>query len=547
MPAVLEEFQTKALNNLRERDNFKNTGQASLKVRVPNQQGGSIVTVTLELNKTGLNLREEISKAISIPLERLKVIFKGKFLQDESTLDQQGIKHGLHMMAIILKEPSDPETSEYESHVKQVDSTKADIELLSEGQYLQIADQSGKLLKLPESERKSLITAMTLHEKGRAALKKEDFAFALVMLLEAEKAFCQCNSSLLKSVDNYGVLSLDIVWCYLNLQSVTQLPDAEERLRQCEQSFQQSYGTNLERLTALKGSTGNESALFMRLHLLQAIVLYHQNRIDEAASLLNKAEEELKSLQVDDNLLEQLIALGYGSTEARLALRASRGDINAAITIIENKRSEKKRNREIEAKERKLNKKRKKLGKCVNNEWIDPELHSTLMSMGFSYEVSKWALARTNNNISNSIGLIHENAGIPDDSAADTASTDTNISDDSLRKVLDVGFDPELAMVALRKHNGDHVKAIEELLNSGGGPITDFKADAGEEDDSGSDSEDDGPSSSQLKKQRDEAYSRLKEGISNTEDDHLDLNLGPETEFLKKYKDLLNDKNKQLK
>lgn len=56
------------------------------------------------------------------------------------------------------------------------------------------------------------------------------------------------------------------------------------------------------------------------------------------------------------------------------------------------------------------------------------------------------------------------------------------------------------------------------------------------------DTEDDEPCCSHLKKQRDEAYSRLKEGISNTEDDHLDVNLGPETEFLKKYKNLINDK-----
>ena len=38
--------------------------------------------------------------------------------------------------------------------------------------YLQVADQRGKSLDLPQAERTSLIIAMSLHEKGRAALKK---------------------------------------------------------------------------------------------------------------------------------------------------------------------------------------------------------------------------------------------------------------------------------------------------------------------------------------------------------------------------------------
>lgn len=57
-------------------------------------------------------------------------------------------------------------------------------------------------------------------------------------------------------MDNYALLNLDIVWCYLCLKSVSQVPEAEERLRRCEQNFHKSYGPNLERLMALKGTTG---------------------------------------------------------------------------------------------------------------------------------------------------------------------------------------------------------------------------------------------------------------------------------------------------
>ena len=61
---------------------------------------------------------------------------------------------------------------------KMLQQTKADAERLSardstrDDYYLQVADQRGKSLDLPQAERTSLIIAMSLHEKGRAALKK---------------------------------------------------------------------------------------------------------------------------------------------------------------------------------------------------------------------------------------------------------------------------------------------------------------------------------------------------------------------------------------
>lgn len=55
---------------------------------------------------------------------------------------------------------------------------------------------------------------------------------------------------------------------------------------------------------------GNEAALLMRLHLLQAIVLYHQNKRQEARDLLLRANNELLTLKVDERSLLSLIELG---------------------------------------------------------------------------------------------------------------------------------------------------------------------------------------------------------------------------------------------
>ena len=61
---------------------------------------------------------------------------------------------------------------------------------------------------------------------------------------------------LLDKVDNYGLLNLDIVWCYLHLKSVHYLSDAEKRLQICDETFRKCYGPNLERVKALKGTSG---------------------------------------------------------------------------------------------------------------------------------------------------------------------------------------------------------------------------------------------------------------------------------------------------
>lgn len=89
-----------------------------------------------------------------------------------------------------------------------------------------------------------------------------------------------------------------------------QLPDAEKRLRICEVNFKKSYGDNLDRVMVLKGCAGNEKALIMRLHLLQAIVLYHQNRRSEAQNTLVLAESEMIQLKISDESVTMLVDMG---------------------------------------------------------------------------------------------------------------------------------------------------------------------------------------------------------------------------------------------
>ncbi|KAK3754616.1 hypothetical protein QZH41_007921 [Actinostola sp. cb2023] len=200
--------------------------------------------------------------------------------------------------------------------------------------FLEIRDQEGRTLSLPEHERKALALAMTLDEKGKSTLKQKNYAQALLYLLEADKEFRLCRAEILNAVDNYAILCMDVVWCYLCLKSIEDLPDAENRLRTCQACFEKSYGPNLERLRAVQGGTGREVALFVRLHTLQAVCAYHSGQYETAMSVLNKAENEMGRLRVGDSQLTQLVAMGFSVREARLGLRACDGDVTNSIDYI---------------------------------------------------------------------------------------------------------------------------------------------------------------------------------------------------------------------
>lgn len=396
---------------------------------------------------------------------RLKLICQGKVLTDDKSLEEQNVKNGIQMMAVVLYGDQGTSMQHAESQQKLVENTRDDVDILTnknDNNYLQVEDQAGNTLNLPASEQKALIKAMAFHEKGKTALKQDDYSLALVMFLEADNEFSQCNSQILQSVDNYALLNLDIAWCYLCLRSVSQIPEAEERLQKCENNFHKSYGPNLERLIALKGSTGNEACLFMRLHLLQGVILFHKNRREEARAMLDRAERELLALKVCDTSLCTLIELGYSPAEARLGLRATHGDVNGAANYITRNREERAQKRRDAHEREKLKRERKKLGRCADGkQYVEPTLLKMLVNMGFQEHLAKTALAQANNIVSDSIQLIQEQPELLEIAMASTSRV--KISKSMVEQVTAMGFNRHQAKVALAKHFGNVQLAIETL------------------------------------------------------------------------------------
>ncbi|CAH1111063.1 unnamed protein product [Psylliodes chrysocephalus] len=530
---IITELQASSLENLKQKNLFQDKGLATIKIKVLLQNTPPrIFSKELFLSLKALDLKDIIKQEVHIEREGLKLISSGRVLTDVDSLGSQGVKNGSQILAIVLIE-SPSQVSQNESQIKELESVKTDSKLLAlDNEYMQLEDQFGNPIKIPPNERKALVVAMALHEKGKAALKRNDFSRALIFFLESDQEFRQCNSQLLKTVDNYALLDLDIAWCYLNLESFVQLPEAYERLQRCEEKFRSTYGSNLERLIEIKGTPGNEEALFMRLHLLQAIVLYHQNKRPEALNLFRKVEEEVRHLRVDENSITALVELGFSIKEATIGLRAARGDVNNAANYINenrNKRAEGRRKAQAEAI---LEKERKKLGMCADGkQYVDPNFLKILVNMGYSKEAAGIALKHTNNVISDSIEYIQDN---PLPGPSGSRSTELlSFIDDLSQELEDAGFDSRMAKMALKKHSGDIMKAAEELITNDGIIAGDLSDLIGEE------SLENIKRRRQDSKEKTEALHRLKEDMEIVDDDYLDTNLVQEEMFLRQYLSLL--------
>lgn len=297
--------------------------------------------------------------------------------------------------------------------------------------------------------------ALLLYEKGRVQLKKERFSDALILFLEADTEIQSCQSNLVSSVDNIALLNLDIVWCYLNLKSITQLPDAENRLRACEANFKRSYGENLSRVQSVKGSSENEKCLIARLHLMKGILLFHQNRRAEAAMLIEMAERDIQQLKVDDQSVNLLIDMGYSKAEAITGLRSSFNSIDGAVNFILERRQKFKDSRKEGTKERKVEKFLTSVGLEAN-----PRSVLILEEMGFAKELCALALKKSNGDITQAFALLQSGQNELRTELADVIKPNAKL----IAELVTLGFDEKLVENALKNNVNDFQRALDALL-----------------------------------------------------------------------------------
>lgn len=84
----------------------------------------------------------------------------------------------------------------------------------------------------------------------------------------------------------------------------------------------------------LQGNANKYTPIFVRLNLLKGILSYHKGKKKECKTFLDKASNELQRNIIDDDKLLQVMQMGFTTTQARLALRSTNGNVNAAIEQI---------------------------------------------------------------------------------------------------------------------------------------------------------------------------------------------------------------------
>ncbi|CAN9506214.1 unnamed protein product [Ophioblennius macclurei] len=459
-------------------------------------------------------------------LKHIKLILNGKTLRVDQRLDEQQVKNHSKVMVLKLSDAEwrqqlGEEEEKRRSQEESLRRTHKGFQILSERDgsedpettpFLEIADQKGNPLKIPHKEKKALILAMGFHEKGRALMKKKQYDDALIHLLQADQHFNECGSALLSSVDNSALLQLDIVWCYRALEALSCLQDADGRLRRAESVFMECYGEERERLRMIKGNTGREEVLFLRLYLLQSLLSYLEGNDSKALRLLSSVESLYSSVCLDSEKLAQLMDLGFTEREARLGLRASRGDLQGAAEHITNRREEQR-----ELTQREGQRRRRRM-----------EAISSLTELGFSRRDAARALQQAEGDADAAYTILVESSQLSNNNTQQEA-----LSPEKVEQLLYLGFQRSSSEAALSLTGGNVQEATQLLLDHNGvvPPELLCASSPGTSSSTSSPSAEE-PSTSSSTAEEAELVKQVLEDLPHHEEDHLDLTLEEEAQLI---------------
>ncbi|XP_076014407.1 NEDD8 ultimate buster 1 [Genypterus blacodes] len=536
---ALESIRALAVKRGKGNTMYRETRVATLELLLPRQSKKDPKMKDYLETKLDVLIQEVVDRiGEEYGLKHIKLILNGKTLSVDQRLDEQGVKNHSKVMVLRVTDDELKQQISVEEEAKKKDDkqkesiqrTQKGFQILSERDgsedpenkpFLEIADQKGNPLKIPPKEKKALMLAMGFHEKGRSLMKRKEYDDALCHLLQADEQFGMCRSALLGSVDNYAVLQLDIVWCYRALEALSCLEDGRRRLDKAEDCFLQCYGEQQQRLLMIKGNTGREEVLFLRLYLLQSLLSYIEGNDAQATLKLEKVESLYSRLCLDSGKMAQLMALGFSEKDARLGLRACEGDLQEAAIHISNRRQER-----DELKQREKQRRRKRVDDI-----------STLTELGYSRSDAVSALHHADGDVDRAYGILLDSSQATQENNCNTEWPVA--SQEKVDQLLYLGFEREAAEAALGLTGGD-VQSATQLLLDNQGVISSDLLSSSPPSCSSSSASSERPSTSSKSAEDNELVNEVLEDISHHEEDYLDETLEEESELIQTMKTYLS-------
>lgn len=521
----------------------------------------------------GRELIAIVAKQCNTNSAEMRCLLQGKYLKEELSLKDQ--KLGNNSRLLIMKGASQEKKVEMQHKAEKEESTQRIIKAAekvasrTDGDdghtYFEVENQFGAQMNLDPEDRKNIIKGMTLHEKGKKKVEKDDIDTGIKFFLEADSAFQAIKDpTLINSIDNYALLCLDINWAYLRKNNSKEIVQNSWRLDKAHTILKKAYGENNERLVQLKGGCCPELVNYVRLFLLQAITAYNNGDLNKAKYFVGISEEKLQQMTISEEDVLDLMQMGFTMQEARIGLRAVNKNKNDATVWILSRREKIEQKKKEEREKRRRERRQKKFGKTAKGNYIDIQLLDGLMTLGFSEEIVAEALKQSENQQEQALNLLMNSPNLLLMALAKEPSTQQPAfipSEQDILNIVSIGFSPEQAYGTLKLTRGNIQDAVDLLLNEKGveEPVPQppnpppTSTNSSETQNSGQDATVTATRKEIDKKTEEENRRRIEEAQKlaeaeeelvqdHTEDDdvaHLAINLTEEQSFLAQYKALI--------
>ncbi|KMT02710.1 hypothetical protein BVRB_8g192990 [Beta vulgaris subsp. vulgaris] len=448
-----------------------------------------VIEVDLQ-NWTVPMLREEIAKQSNCTPSSINLIYGGRLLKDSDQnlkLIELGVKNNAKILVsrvnvdegmsfqqeLMAEEQRSSRLTRLKTAVAALAKRHADGSLPIEDYNIELEDQRGQKVNMgSETDQRAIMMGLMLHTKGKQLTRFQQFKDALEVLEMGEEAFSLCDPKLIERIDNVPILQIDMVWCYFMLRDINLLAVAGERLAKARQGIERAHGKNASRVRQLQASSSPEIALYLRLELLEGVAAFHCGKLEKSREALTSAKTRFSKLQVSDEALSLLMSMGYKEYEAKRALKMNEQDVETAINFLVEEKEKKAKKREDDIKRQKEIKEQKKYGKTPLGKAVDLQMIDVLVTIGFERELAAEALRRHENDTQRALDDLTNpelNSKIQLDIESKKRKRQQNRLNSTIEELVSMGFERTRVLAAVNAH-GTKAEALNELLAQQGQP-----------------------------------------------------------------------------